>query len=98
MKEKIFKKIFLGKYLTWEPKRIYSKEEIKLFERVENEKQYFLSKMDDVDKKRFEIYQNLMAEIDYEDWCYTSYENFMIGISVGIEIKEFEQSQEMSMG
>ncbi len=97
MCKKVLKSIFDGDYLTWEEKarpfddlneRNRRKE---LGKKIEDERNYFLSKMTEEEKVRFDEYHCLILERDTLDYNYSMYNNFLLGISAGIEIMEHKQ-------
>lgn len=91
MSKKVLRAIFDGDILTWEEKMICTPAIKALADKIEHERSFFTENMTPEQQKRFEDYYCLLNEISCEQHENSSYNNFMLGTSVGIEIMEHKQ-------
>lgn len=91
MSKKVLRAIFDGDIITWEERSVCTPKIKLLVDKIENERNYFMGNMDAEQKERFDEYHCLLNEISYEQNKNSSYNNFMMRISVGIEIMEHKQ-------
>ncbi len=88
MKNKILKAIFDGEFLMHERKRVYTKEDKALLSQIQNEENYFKSILDEKNLERFESFLLLMVEQESNELNAQGFENFVLGMSVGLEIRD----------
>ncbi len=91
MSHSILKDIFLGSFIPWEH-RIKDTEKYKeLTKKIKFEYEYFCNNMSPSQAERFEKYHCLLNERESEGMINQLYQNFMLGIWVGIDIIEHRQ-------
>ncbi|MFI3115528.1 MAG: hypothetical protein R3Y12_05250 [Clostridia bacterium] len=92
MKNSILKSIFKGEFLMCERRRVYTEEEKALLRQIQDEENYFKSILSEQDLKRFESFLLLIVEQESNELNAQSFENFVIGMSVGLEIRDISQN------
>ncbi len=87
----VLKAIFNGDILPWEQKISRSPVYKELSKKIEKEREFFMRDMSKEEKNRFDDYHCLLMERNSEEFNNCMFQNFMLGISVGMEIIEGKQ-------
>ena len=91
MSESILNLIFKGNLLPWEGKVISTPKMKVLNKKIEEEREHFEDQMTTHEKNRFDGYNCLLTNRNNEENSSEQFDNFMLGIMIGIEIIEHKQ-------
>ena len=87
----ILKLIVSGDLLLDESKFVSTPIIKELNKKIEKEQKYFEDKMDSDEKIRFDDYNDLLSHRTSEESSVIQFDNFMLGIIIGMEIMEHKQ-------
>lgn len=97
MMVRLLKAIIEGDLFPWESK-FYTNDRLQdINQKLLREEESFLSRLSDEDKKRAEECFGLLLDRHYEESSTEKFEQFMLGIVIGMEIAEWKYEKNVEL-